>query len=763
MKRLFRRLKRWQAILLICVLAAVVGWGGYTIWQGLGDGDAAGVGATERLIPVRYDNLLSEVSIDGSITFSNKKDLSFGAAGFVDEIMVSEGEIVSEGQSLARLNPESVAGLQHEVADARLGYQDALDALADAKEPTLQIAEAEAAKAETALAVQNAQKALDDLLKPQAHMIAEAESALADARLEQKQAQDALDTLISPKSHEVAAAEQAVAAAQVALQESADARGDVYSDAATAHIIAEQELAAANERLKTARNTSQIKDVQDRFNDAEEVYFNIVKKWTGAEANAEELALAPDALFQAIGFDAEEVYSNRYDLFTNGQIADNPATRWNELTIYGWRQLYPGFSEVEVRCDQATLLAEKVSDATNTNAELCIHRDMDNAYESLESVRNEMDSALSRYEESVVNAEVGAAQAEIALADAKKTLDRLESGSINNVLLEKEFAAARENLEEARQRLDELVNADDVETTSRRNQLALAEARSEKAAEDLDALINPDAAEVSSLRAQLAVEEARMEKAARDLEKLNERRNLEVELHEAALVMAQAKVDGALRRYEDSTLKAPWDGYISDIMVETDEEVEAFTSIVQVINSGIVEMEGAIDEIDVLLVERGAAAEITMDALPDQLLEGVVSNISSTATNQQGLVTFDVQIQVSLPPDSTLQEGLSAVARIVIDEQAGLIVPNQAIHEIANAPYVRMMGDDGTVVEQPIRLGSSDDFWTIVDEGLEEGDQILMEVLEGDQGGLFNFDDGGEDQPQRRPAPGRRVGGPPRN
>ena len=34
-----------------------------------------------------------------------------------------------------------------------------------------------------------------------------------------------------------------------------------------------------------------------------------------------------------------------------------------------------------------------------------------------------------------------------------------------------------------------------------------------------------------------------------------------------------------------------------------------------------------------------------------------------------------------------------------------------------------------TIVERPVTLGISDDFWVVVEEGLDEGETIVMEVV----------------------------------
>ena len=766
MKSLLGWIRGWRLALLICLLIAAGGGLAYQIWFGglLRGGDATGLAADERLIPVRRDNLMSEITVNGSIAFTNKKDLTFGSPGFVDEILVTQGEIVSAGQPLARINPESVANLQQAVAQAQLEHTEALNALADARAPTLAVAEAEAAITDAALELKQARDALNTLVNPPTDTLSQAETAITDAALELKQARDALDTLVNPPANSIADAEEAVAQARLTLQERQNSVGSAYADAAAALIETERQLTAASESLNTAQDTSQFKERQDAFDQKEKDYLNVVKKWTGATPTAAELALPPDDLFAALGFRPDEIFSSNYEIFPNGRIEDNPATRWNELAIYGWRWLYPGASMIEVRCEEVSLLPEQASDTTNTNAELCIERDMDNAYEAQKTARNALIVQKSQYDEGVINAEVALARTEKARDDARAELERLESGNPKDVLIRRQFDAARESLAKATEDLDKLLNPDAAEVAGRQGQVALAESKHAKALEDLDKLLNPDAVEAASKRGQIALAEAKHSKAILDLERLNARSPLDVTLQEAAVIAAQAKVDGAVRRYDDSTLRAPWDGYVSDVMVEVGEEVEAFKVIAQVINSSIVEVAGVVDEIDVLALERDTPATVTLDALPDQVLAGTVSSISSTATNQQGVVTFDVKIAVEIPEGLVLQDGLSAVAKITTAEQSGLLVPLQAVRQGPDGEFVRVM-ENGVIVDRAVRLGNSDGFWAIVEDGLAEGDNIVMRVLDNTDPSGFDdfFDDGPDDE---EPPPRRRQGNgppPPRN
>ena len=766
LKALGGQVKRWYLIVLACLIVVTVLTAVVYIFNPFGlnpfaRDESNGLAPTERLIPVRIDSLTTKISINGGITFSNKEDLTFGAPGFVDEILVSEGEIVTAGQSLARLDPESVANLQRAIAEAMLEYEDALDALSDAQMPALQIAEAESALATAELALQNAQEAFEELVNPDPQAVAQQESGLADSELELQKAQEALDETVIPSAEAVAAAEEAVAQAQIALRDSERSLANDYLDAIDDLDAAERDLAATSLNLHVARNSNDTGEAREMFDQERKDYFNVIKKWTGAEPTEDEISLTPNALFAAMEFDPEEVYSRKFVLFPNGRIADNPETRWNELTIFAWRSLYPGTSLIEVRCDRTTLLVNQQSDTTNTNGELCIGRDMDNAYEALDLARKSLSATVASYGERLSNAEAAMESARLAVEAAESTRDNLEKETVGDELLQKQFAAARENLNRARQDMEDLINADAVEVASLRNKLTLAQANRDDAASLLNTLLNPDEAEAAVLLNEAAVAQARRDRAARDLQKIHDRRALQITLQDATVAAAQARISGAIRRYDDSTLKAPWDGYISSIPVETGQDIDPFEVILTVINSGIVNVEGSVDEIDVLSLQREAPVTVTIDALPDGELNGIITNVSSTSTNQQGVVTFEVTIKMNVPNGITLQEGLSATAKVATPEERGIVIPMQAVQYGDEGAYVRMQDESGAIIQRPVTLGSSDGFFAIVESGLSEGERIVMQVLDDSQTGAgagFNLED---DEEPRRPPPGRRGGGRP--
>ena len=301
---------------------------------------------------------------------------------------------------------------------------------------------------------------------------------------------------------------------------------------------------------------------------------------------------------------------------------------------------------------------------------------------------------------------------------------------------------AQIDLQKAQESLDKLHEvADDATISNQRMQIALIRANIDQAEEDLAEL--KSGKDRSEHRARLEdVEGARLvlEQRREELADLEGQtpEQVDVVFLGAAISSARAAVEQADRRLADSTLKAPSDGFVSQVNVEQGQRVEANASVLQLVDTNVIEIDGSVDEIDVLSVAVGAGASVTMDALPGQSIPGAVSFLGAEAQSQQGIVSYPIGVQVQPPDDVQLPEGLSAVATITIGEDLGvLLVPIQAVRGSFDQPTLGVMVD-GQIVETPVTLGSSDDFWTVVTEGVEEGDQIVTQagIQEDDFGGF---------------------------
>jgi len=202
-------------------------------------------------------------------------------------------------------------------------------------------------------------------------------------------------------------------------------------------------------------------------------------------------------------------------------------------------------------------------------------------------------------------------------------------------------------------------------------------------------------------------------------------RRLEVEAARKALEQAQKELD-------EATITAPFDGLVGAIYVKEGDIIPpptmAPTVAIYFITPTSMELSAEIDEIDIAEVRVGQRAIIEVDALPALQLEGTVNLISPVPIIEAGLVLYEVEIGLAIPPDSKIRVGMSATADIIVQQRENaLLVPDRAIgHDSQGNPMVRVKLD-GQIEERPVVTGISDGFQTEILDGLGEGEIVVVE------------------------------------
>ena len=382
-----------------------------------------------------------------------------------------------------------------------------------------------------------------------------------------------------------------------------------------------------------------------------------------------------------------------------------------------------------------------------------------------EAYRNAIDS-VAEVESQASNA-IAAAHARITVAEAalRAASDkRSDLKDLPNPLVAEQLKAAvreaNETLARARGDLADLTHPSDLLTINRQHRIGVARATLEDARVKLNELTSPrEPAEIADREVQVALARASLEEARAELEELTSgtrhpayeaarlavnvaRESLAEESRRIAnlsrgpdpidLALLQSRLDAARtalseseRRLDDATLEAPWDGFVSRVEARAGREIQAADVVAVLVDTSIVEIDGTVDEVDILRVQVDAIAEVRLDALPGRTIDGTVSFVGAEANSEQGVVSYPVRVRIDLPPELKAPEGLSAVASITISEHRDvLLLPANAIRGSFTQPTVNLMVDD-EVVETRVTLGASDDFWTAISEGVEEGDMVV--------------------------------------
>lgn len=176
-----------------------------------------------------------------------------------------------------------------------------------------------------------------------------------------------------------------------------------------------------------------------------------------------------------------------------------------------------------------------------------------------------------------------------------------------------------------------------------------------------------------------------------------------------------------------NTIRAPFDGVITDIVPSIGEYAAPGVPQIKIESADQLEVMSNVTEVDAAKLTVGLPAQVTFDVFPtEDGVPGKVSSIAPIAELIEGVPTYKVTIQL-LGSDKRLKPGFTANATIIADERRDVLtVPRRSVITKNDLSFVRVIGEDGFVAEHPIKAGlfGSDGQIEVV-VGLQEGMRVI--------------------------------------
>lgn len=216
---------------------------------------------------------------------------------------------------------------------------------------------------------------------------------------------------------------------------------------------------------------------------------------------------------------------------------------------------------------------------------------------------------------------------------------------------------------------------------------------------------------------------------------------------EASLAAARATADKDQVNLNNTVIRAPVSGIVTDRQVDVGQTVAAslqtptLMKIAQDLSK--MQIDSSFAEADVGVIREGQTVKFNVDAFPNQRYQGVVKMIRLNPTTSSNVVTYDVVISVDNPGEKLLPGMTAYVSIAVAERKDALLVPNAALRfRPADAAGAKPAGDkrkrDSTsktvyVLEGeklrpiPVTLGITDNRTTEVVGGeLKAGMQVVV-------------------------------------
>ena len=178
--------------------------------------------------------------------------------------------------------------------------------------------------------------------------------------------------------------------------------------------------------------------------------------------------------------------------------------------------------------------------------------------------------------------------------------------------------------------------------------------------------------------------------------------------------------------YSTGVVRAPYDGSVTAVLYDSAEEYEDEISLLTVSPDRQMNVTINVDESNILSLELGQTAQITVSSIGDTVFSGTVTEINKTASSASGVTRYSAVVTLDKTPE--MLQGMSArvVVRISGVDNA-VIIPVEALHQTSSTSYVYTSFDEetqefGGMVN--VEVGITNSSYAEILSGLQEGDTV---------------------------------------
>ncbi len=347
---------------------------------------------------------------------------------------------------------------------------------------------------------------------------------------------------------------------------------------------------------------------------------------------------------------------------------------------------------------------------------------------------------VARMDNKDIEAERIQAQARVSEAQAK--LNQLKAGTrIEEVRqAEADVARAQSEIDRVQGLVVDAQSALDFarSQTARRQELA---SQGAIASNDLDEFVRKEqnaSQTLSQARAQLNQAQAQYNQSVQQLEqRRNGARPQEIEQAQAQLNNAIGQLEGVENRLEDTLIRAPFSGIITQryatmgafvtptTQASASADGAASTSIFALANG--LEVRAKVPEVDIGQIKPGQLVDIRVDAYPEETFQGRVRLIAPEAVTERDVTSFSVRIDILTGRDKLRSKMNADVSFLGNQIPNTVVIPTAALSTRRGQTGVWIPGEQNKPRFQPVTTGLSFDNETQILDGVKPGERIFVQ------------------------------------
>jgi HlyD family secretion protein len=268
---------------------------------------------------------------------------------------------------------------------------------------------------------------------------------------------------------------------------------------------------------------------------------------------------------------------------------------------------------------------------------------------------------------------------------------------------------------------------DEISDNSQNAQSSINELR-----QKLEQLQSTGGGEVEQIKAEIA--ESRIALEQKQATAPDEIAALEASLEQAQLSLKQSEI-----QYQDSIVKAPFDGivtqryavegaYVAPSTSGSDTASSSASSILALAQG--LEIVAQVPELDIGQLQPGQKVKIVADAYPDREFTGEIKRIAPEAVVEENVTSFEVRVKLLTGQDVLRSKMNVDVTFIGKELSDSLVVPTVAIFTEDGEQGVMIPDENNQPVFKPVKVGTYLGAQTQILEGVKANQRVFIDLPE---------------------------------
>ena len=204
----------------------------------------------------------------------------------------------------------------------------------------------------------------------------------------------------------------------------------------------------------------------------------------------------------------------------------------------------------------------------------------------------------------------------------------------------------------------------------------------------------------------------------------------EMENATRAFKVAEASHNAVMAQLSYTVVKAPFDGVITEKMVEVGELASPGQPLLKMENPRQLRLEATVAEGDLRSISPRGKISVIIDALEGQILDGVIGKILPVGDPH----THTFTVRVDLPPTPGLKTGMFGRFQLEKGTSTTMLVPETAVIQRGEIVSVFAVGSDRVARLRWVKAGRRIDRQVEVLSGVNVGEFVLRDAIRGVDG-----------------------------